>query len=84
MREQQASAGETVIRILEKESTILRFGAEADLVKVLQYPDTSIACDCGASTATRTHPRYFGTVSCVLGHYIRETKALTWEDASAR
>jgi N-acyl-D-amino-acid deacylase len=83
MREQGAAAGETVIRLLEKESTsaILRFGAEADLVKVLQYPDTSIACDCGASTATRTHPRYFGTFPRVLGHYVRETKALTWEDA---
>ena len=83
MREQKASAGETVIRILESESpsAILRFGSEADLVKVLQYPATGIACDCGASSATRTHPRYFGTFPRVLGHYVRETHALTWEDA---
>ena len=83
MREQQASAGETVIRILEKESpsAILRFGSESDLVRILQYPATAIACDCGASTETRTHPRYYGTFPRVLGHYVRETHALTWEDA---
>ena len=83
MREQQASAGETVVRILEQgnATAILRFGAEADLVKILQHPTTSIACDCGASTDTRQHPRAWGTFPRVLGHYVRETKALTWEDA---
>jgi N-acyl-D-amino-acid deacylase len=83
MREQQASAGETVVRILEQESPsiIASFGAEPDLVKILQHPTTSIACDCGATTNTRQHPRAFGSFPRVLGHYVRETKALTWEDA---
>jgi N-acyl-D-amino-acid deacylase len=83
MREQQASAGETVVRILEQgnATAILRFGSEADLVKILQHPTTSIACDCGASTDTRQHPRAFGSFPRVLGHYVRETSALTWEDA---
>jgi N-acyl-D-amino-acid deacylase len=83
MRELHASAGETVVRILEEGTTsaILRFGAEPDLVKVLQYPTTSVACDCGASTAAGMHPRYFGTFPRVLGHYVRDTHALTWEDA---
>jgi N-acyl-D-aspartate/D-glutamate deacylase len=83
MREQQASAGEAVIRVLEQgnATAILRFGSEADLVKILQHPTTSIACDCGASTETRQHPRAFGSFPRVLGHYVRETKALTWEDA---
>jgi len=83
MREQGASAGETVLRILEQgnAAAILRFGSEADLVKILQHPTTSIACDCGASTDTRQHPRAWGTFPRVLGHYVRETKALTWEDA---
>ena len=83
MREQQASAGETVVRVLEQgnATAILRFGAEADLVKILQHPTTSIACDCGASTDTRQHPRAFGSFPRVLGRYVRETKALTWEDA---
>ncbi len=83
MREQQASAGETVVRILEQgnATAILRFGSEADLVKILQHPTTAIACDCGASTETRQHPRAFGSFPRVLGRYVRETKALTWEDA---
>jgi N-acyl-D-aspartate/D-glutamate deacylase len=83
MREQQTTAGEAVIRILEQGNTaaILRFGSEADLVKILQHPTTSISCDCGASTDTRQHPRAWGTFPRVLGRYVRETKALTWEDA---
>jgi N-acyl-D-aspartate/D-glutamate deacylase len=83
MREQQVSAGEAVIRILEEGNTtaILRFGAESDLVKILRHPTTSIACDCGATTDTRQHPRAFGTFPRVLGRYVREQKVLTWEDA---
>jgi N-acyl-D-amino-acid deacylase len=83
MREMDVSAGEAVLRIVEQENTsaILRFGSEADLVKVLQHPSTAIACDCGASTATHTHPRFYGTFPRVLGHYVRETRALTWADA---
>jgi hypothetical protein len=83
MREQQTPAGETVLRILEQGNTaaILKFGSEPDLVRILQHPTTSIACDCGASTDTRQHPRAWGTFPRVLGHYVRETNALTWEDA---
>jgi len=83
MREMQVSPGEAVVRILEKGNTsaILRFGSEDDLVKILQHPTTSIACDCGASTETRQHPRAFGTFPRVLGHYAREQHVLTWEDA---
>ena len=83
MRDEQASAGETVVRILEREnpSAILPFGSEADLVKFLQYPHTAIACDCGATTNPRSHPRAFGSFPRVLGRYVRETKALAWEDA---
>jgi N-acyl-D-aspartate/D-glutamate deacylase len=83
MRELQVSAGEAVVRLLEEGNAgaILRFGIEADIVKILQYPATSIACDCGATLSTRTHPRNYGTFPRVLGKYVRETKALTWEDA---
>jgi N-acyl-D-aspartate/D-glutamate deacylase len=83
MHEMNASAGEAVIRILEQGNTtaILRFGSEADLVKILKHPTTSIACDCGASTDTRQHPRAFGTFPRVLGRYVREQKVLTWEEA---
>jgi N-acyl-D-amino-acid deacylase len=83
MRERHASAGETIIQILEQgnASAILRFGREDDLVKILQYPSTAIACDCGATLESGIHPRFYGAFPRVLGHYVRETHALTWEDA---
>lgn len=84
MRERKTPAGETIIQILEQGDilyTILQFGREDDLVAILRDPVTAIACDCGASLETRTHPRAFGTFPRVLGHYVRETHALTWEDA---
>jgi N-acyl-D-amino-acid deacylase len=84
MREMHAGAGETMIRILEHESptAIMKFGAEPDLVDLLRFSGTAIACDCGASEEyPGMHPRYFGTFPRVLGHYVRETKALTLPDA---
>ncbi len=40
-----------------------------------------MACDCGASTATRVHPRFYGSFPRVLGRYVREQKIMTWEQA---
>jgi N-acyl-D-amino-acid deacylase len=84
MREQGvATPGEAVVKVMETESptAVIGFGLEADLVKILQYPAAAVACDCGATIGNRGHPRYFGTFPRVLGHYVRETRALTWEDA---
>ncbi len=83
MKEMNAGAGETVLRILEQgdPGAILRFGIEDDLVTILQDPITSMACDCGASTATRVHPRFYGSYPRVLGRYVREQKIMTWEQA---
>jgi N-acyl-D-aspartate/D-glutamate deacylase len=84
MKELAVSGGEAVVRTLEQGSPgiIARFGLEADLIKILQHPATSIACDCGAALpGVATHPRYYGTFPRVLGHYVRETKALAWPDA---
>ena len=84
MREMNAGAGETLIRILEKDSpsAILKFGSEADLLEILRFPGSAIACDCGASEERPgMHPRFFGTYPRVLGHDVRETKVLTLEDA---
>ena len=84
MREMNAGAGETMIRILEKEhpSAILKFGSEPDLIELMRFPGTAISCDCGASEVyPGMHPRYFGTFPRVLGHYVREEKTLTLEDA---
>ncbi len=75
--------GEAVVKILETElpSAILSFGAESDLIKILQYPSAAVACDCGAWSETKAHPRGFGTFPRILGHYVRETHVLTWENA---
>lgn len=84
MKEMNAGGGETIIRILEQgddPGAILRFGAEDDLIKILKDPVTSMACDCGASTATRVHPRFYGSFPRVLGRYVREQQIMTWEEA---
>jgi N-acyl-D-aspartate/D-glutamate deacylase len=84
MTEMNAGAGETILRILEQgpdPGAILGFGVEEDLVKILQHPTTSMACDCGASTATRVHPRFYGSYPRVLGRYVRQQQIMTWEDA---
>ncbi|HJR60831.1 MAG TPA: amidohydrolase family protein [Vicinamibacterales bacterium] len=83
MTEMSVPAGEAIVRLLEQSNplAILRFGVESDLRQILQHPDTSIACDCGATTATATHPRNYGSFPRVLGRYVREEKVLTWEDA---
>ena len=84
MKEMNAGAGETIVRILETTGdpgAILRFGAEADLVKILQHPTTSMACDCGATLGTRVHPRFYGSFPRVLGRYVREQKIMSWEEA---
>ncbi len=84
MKDMNTGAGETIVRILETTGdpgAILRFGSEADLVKILQHPTTSMACDCGASIATRVHPRFFGSYPRVLGRYVREQQIMSWEEA---
>jgi N-acyl-D-amino-acid deacylase len=83
MRDMQVPAGEAVVRLIERGNPgiIARFGIEADLVKILQYPASSIACDCGAVVRDAAHPRYYGTFPRVLGRYVREQQVLTWEDA---
>ena len=84
MKAMNAGAGETIVRILETTGdpgAILRFGSEADLVKILQHPTTSMACDCGASLATRGHPRFYGSFPRLFGRYVREQKIMSWEEA---
>jgi N-acyl-D-aspartate/D-glutamate deacylase len=84
MKEMNAGGGETIVRILEQGAdpgAILRFGSEEDLIKILKDPVTSMACDCGASTATRVHPRFYGSFPRLLGRYVREQKIMTWEEA---
>ena len=84
MKEMNAGAGEAIVRILEQGAdpgAILRFGAEEDLIGILKHPSTSMACDCGATTETRVHPRFYGSYPRVLGRYVREQKIMSWEEA---
>jgi N-acyl-D-aspartate/D-glutamate deacylase len=84
MKEMNAGGGEAIVRILEQGNdpgAILRFGSEEDLVRILKDPVTSMACDCGASTATRMHPRFYGSFPRLLGRYVREQKIMSWEEA---
>ena len=83
MKEMSTGAGEAIVRLLEGSNpmAILRFGIEEDLRLILQHPDTSIACDCGSTTATATHPRNYGSFPRVLGRYVREQKILTVQEA---
>lgn len=77
------SPGEAVVKVLETRmpSAILGFGAEQDLVQLIADPDIAIACDCGAATGNRFHPRNYGTFPRVLGRYVREQRVLSWETA---
>ena len=83
MQTMNVTAGEAVVRLLEQSSPgiIARFGVEADLVAILKHPTSSVACDCGAVPGDASHPRYYGSFPRVLGRYVREQQALTWEDA---
>lgn len=77
------SPGEAVIQLLEEtgQGIIARFGHEDDLIDIMQHPTASIACDCGASTSDRIHPRYWGSFPKVLGEYVRDKQQLTLENA---
>ncbi|WBX83533.1 N-acyl-D-amino-acid deacylase family protein [Sphingosinicella microcystinivorans] len=84
MAEENVRAGEAVLRTLEKDPFTranMTFGDEADVITFLKYPDTAVACDCGASIKNRGHPRYFGSFPKILGHYVRDTGTITMEDA---
>jgi N-acyl-D-aspartate/D-glutamate deacylase len=51
---------------------------EKDVKKLMQWPHTNICSD-GASSGR--HPRGFGAFTRVLGHYVREEKTLSLEQA---
>ncbi len=84
MAAENVRAGEAVLRTLERDPFTranMTFGDEKDVIAFLKYPDTSVACDCGATVKNRGHPRYFGSFPKILGHYVRDTGAITMEDA---
>jgi N-acyl-D-aspartate/D-glutamate deacylase len=54
--------------------------SEDDMRRILQHPATMIGSD-GLPGDPRPHPRLWGTFPRVLGHYSRELKLLSMEDA---
>ncbi|WP_176448312.1 amidohydrolase family protein [Lentibacillus sp. CBA3610] len=80
--QEELTAGETTMRILETEGSlrsIYNFGHEDDFERILNNPTTSIASDGGATTSSSTHPRRYGTQPRALGNYVREEGLLDWE-----
>lgn len=53
---------------------------DADVDRILAYPKTMVGSD-GLPHDTHPHPRLWGTFPRVLGHYVREQRLLTLEQA---
>jgi len=65
---------------------IYRLMGEADIERIMRYPNTAIASDGGVVEfgAGNPHPRSYGTNARVLGEYVRTRGVLTLEDAIRR
>ena len=65
---------------------IYRLMGEADIERIMRYPNTAIASDGGVTQfgIGSPHPRSYGTNARVLGEYVRTRGVLTLEDAIRR
>lgn len=56
---------------------------EEDVQRIMQFPYAMVASDAGIPAFGRgaPHPRAYGTNARVLGHYVRELKTISLEDA---
>jgi N-acyl-D-amino-acid deacylase len=79
------NAADTVLWLIEQGECLAIFHAidEQDLQRILKHPSTMIASDGGIPIYGQAspHPRSYGTFVRVLGHYVRELKVITLEDA---
>ncbi len=78
----------TCINLMAEEgggiSGVFHTMSEADVQKIMKLPWVSIASDGSAIDLTAAgvpHPRNYSTNPRVLGHYVRDEKVLTLEDA---
>ena len=57
--------------------------SEDDVARILKHPQVAIASDARSTSPAQdaTHPRAYGNNARVLGHYVREDKAITLEEA---
>lgn len=51
---------------------------EDDIKKLMKWPQANI---CSDGSSSGGHPRGFGAFTRVLGHYVREEKTLSWQEA---
>jgi N-acyl-D-amino-acid deacylase len=65
---------------------IYRLMGEADIERIMRYPNTAIASDGGVTElgVGNPHPRSYGTNARVLAEYVRTRGVLTLEDAIRR
>ena len=79
------NAAEVTMDIVEKggASAIYHAISEEDVERILKHPATGIGSDGAISVFGDAvpHPREYGTFARVLGHYVRERKVITLEDA---
>ena len=67
-------------RRLQPAGAIYHSIAESDMRRILAHPATMIGSD-GLPNDPRPHPRLWGTFPRVLGHYCREEKLFSMEEA---
>jgi dihydroorotase/N-acyl-D-amino-acid deacylase len=57
---------------------------EDDVLTVMAHPSTMIGSDGVPAVGGRPHPRLYGTFARVLGHYVRDERVLSLEEAIHR
>lgn len=79
---------ETILEMIEKGGAQMVFFSmnEGDLKNIMQYPFSMIASDAGIARygSGVPHPRAYGTNARVMGHYVRDLKFITLEEAVRR
>ena len=81
-RKLDCDMGEAASRLLPA-GAIYFMMSEDDVRRVLSYPHTMIGSD-GLPHDEHPHPRLWGTFPRVLGHYVRDVKLFTLEEAVRR
>jgi len=77
-------AGRRVITDAPSAMGVAKFMSEDDVISLLQQPWTVIGSDGIEDRDGKPHPRIGSTMPRFLGHYVREKKVLSWEEAIAK
>jgi N-acyl-D-amino-acid deacylase len=62
---------------------VYHFMSEDDIARIMRHPQVAIGCDSGILMPGEgsPHPRGYGNNARVLGHYVRELKVISLEEA---